>query len=259
MDERIYKGGTISEPGLWRDVPRKRGARKAANSRPLVPCPKPTHPNFKDLTGRRFSRLTVTAYAGRIGESHAFWCECDCGKEIATRGYNLTGGYTQSCGCLWEDRARDTKTTHGLSKSPEAAILNGMKMRCHNPNVKSFPRYGGRGISVCDRWRFGDGDKSAVECFLEDMGPRPTPNHSIDRYPDQDGNYEPGNCRWATASQQEENKPSTRMITFQGRTQTVHAWARETGIPIKQIVKRLHRDWSVERALTQPLRGRKQK
>lgn len=111
----------------------------------------------------------------------------------------LVKNHTKSCGCLRKKRAKEIKSIHGLSRSLEYKIWHSMKMRCTNDKVKAYKYYGGRGISVCERWM-------KFENFISDMGLRPTTKHSIDRYPNKDGNYEPGNCRWATSSEQSENR-----------------------------------------------------
>lgn len=226
-----------------------------SNSRAkFTPGSRPSHPHFKDLSGQSFGMLRVEAYAGRIGTSHAFSCQCECGGSVITRGYCLTSGMTKSCGCLKAGWAAKNKVTHGLSRSNEYAIWAGMKNRCLNKNVKAYPRYGGVGIKICDRWLHGENGKSGVECFFEDMGPRPSRSHSLDRYPDWDGNYEPGNVRWATASEQQHNKKGNPRIAYQGRELQPCEWAAETGIPASEIAKRIRRGWTAERALTQPLR-----
>ncbi|TIX28802.1 hypothetical protein [Mesorhizobium sp.] len=222
---------------------------------PLVVAERPNHPLFRDLTGMRFGSLSVTAYAGRIGKSHAFHCQCDCGGKLATRGYNLTGGFTTSCGCAIAPSVTAAKKTHGLSHTREWRIWSGMKTRCLNPKVKSFDNYGGRGITVCDRWLIGDGERNGFECFIADLGMRPSLDHSLERK-ENDGNYEPGNVVWATRPEQAKNTRVVRRIEFRGETKTSHEWASITGITANEINKRLGRGWSVERALTQPMRGR---
>lgn len=223
---------------------------------PVTQSPRPNHPLFKDLTGQRFSRLIVKDYAGRIGTSHAFLCGCDCGAEITTRGYCLTMGETKSCGCIIADNNRARLTTHGLGGKPIWRIWAGMKTRCLNKNVKAYPLYGGMGVKVCARWLFGQDGKSGFECFYADMGPRPSAEYSIDRYPDPAGNYEPGNVRWATDNQQAQNTRKTKRIIFRGEEKTVHEWSAIVGIKAYEILRRLGRNWSIDRALTQPMRVR---
>jgi hypothetical protein len=230
-------------------------ARRKNGGQSLVVCEKPTHALFRDLTGQSFGRLHVESYAGRISGQNAFWCRCECGGRIAVRGACLTGEITRSCGCLIDERGREMKMTHGLTGSPEYEIYRGMRMRCLNPNVKSYPRYGGRGITICERWLHGEGGLSGAECFVADMGSRPSPDHSIERR-NVNGPYSPDNCLWADRSTQAKNTSVTPHVTYNGRTASVHEWEVITGIPATQIAKRLGRGWSPERALTQPMRVR---
>jgi hypothetical protein len=128
----------------------------------------------------------------------------------------------------------------------ERRTLYWMRARCLNPNCEKYANYGGRGIKVCERWM------RSFEAFYEDMGPRPSPKHSIDRI-DNDGDYEPGNCRWATDDVQRWNKRSSRpLLEYDGRRMTVYEWAEVTGIHFGTIVTRVNRGWSMRDALTIP-------
>lgn len=143
--------------------------------------------------------------------------------------------------------------THGETRkrkvSPEYMTWTSIKTRCLNPRDQHYANYGGRGITICVRWR------DSFDAFLADVGRRPSPQHSIDRYPDQNGNYEPGNVRWATTMEQAYNRRTNILLTFDGRTQCLAAWAREFGILPSTLGQRLKR-WDLERALTTPLRHR---
>lgn len=161
---------------------------------------------------------------------------------------DLVSGDAKSCGCLKLDMFVERFTTHGGSSTPEYAIWYSMIRRCETPSDTNYPRYGACGIRACDRWRH------SFENFLADMGPRPSPEHSIDRI-ESAGNYEPGNCRWTTRIEQNRNRRSNRMVTWNGRTQTLAAWAEEVGIYGDLLSYRLNAGWSVERALTTPARG----
>lgn len=143
--------------------------------------------------------------------------------------------------------------THGLCRAPEYVIWNSMRQRCDSKTCKAYERYGGRGITVCERWKFGENGKTGFECFLNDMGPRPSKRHSIDRT-NNNGNYDPKNCRWATYKEQANNKRDNVLLTFKGRTMTVTAWAELIGIKGATLEKRFILGWPVERALTQSLR-----
>lgn len=161
-------------------------------------------------------------------------------------GSNLRHGHTSSCGCR-RVAAGKRNRIHGRTDTPEFKIWTGVLTRCENPRCEAYPRYGGRGIEVCERWQ-------TFENFLADMGPRPSADHSIDRI-ENDGNYEPGNCRWATDAEQNQNTRSNRLLTYAGRTQPLSVWAREFGIRRETVRERLKAGWDVERALTVAPRG----
>lgn len=152
-----------------------------------------------DLTGKRFTRLTVIKVSGKDAAHKTLWlCACDCGNESIVAAGNLTSGTSKSCGCLKSDRIKETKTIHGRgTKDPTYGTWYSMRQRCRNPNNHKYKYYGGRGITVCKRW-------DAFLDFLADMGERPA-GRTLDRI-DPDGNYEPGNCRWATPREQRLNQ-----------------------------------------------------
>lgn len=210
--------------------------------------------NFEDLTGGQFGRWTVMKYVGhsRSKQSH-FLCKCSCGTNRIVRGTSLKlgsrRGGTVSCGChLVEIMTTHGQTSRGRTQPRTYRIWANMLKRCRNHNSPDFSDYGGRGIKVCDRW-------SDYSKFIEDVGECP-PQHSIDRFPDNDGNYEPGNVRWATLKQQARNKRNNRMLEYDGRSQCVAAWAEECGLRARTIVHRLAIGWSVTDALTKSVRNR---
>jgi hypothetical protein len=142
--------------------------------------------------------------------------------------------------------------TRGHAMTPEYTAWMSMRRRCEDPRGPMFRHYGGRGISVCRRWR------KSFEAFLADVGPRPSPLHSLDRI-DNDRNYEPGNVRWATRIEQASNKRTSRLIEYRGRTQTAAAWARELGILYNTVLERLKRGWPAARSLSEPIDVRRRR
>ncbi len=197
-----------------------------------------------DLTGQTFGRLTVTVYAGKS----KWHCLCSCGNTASVNGHYLTTGYTRSCGCLRNEKTAERSINHGHERngqaSPELMVFRNMHSRCYNPTTESYALYGARGIKVCDRW-------GSFQHFLDDMGPRPSPRHSIDRI-NNDGDYEPGNCRWATNKEQANNTRHNRLLTLDGCTMSMQQWADKIGINRRRIAKRLAKGWTVEDALRRP-------
>jgi hypothetical protein len=202
----------------------------------------------KDLTGRKFHRWTVRAYLGK-----SYWlCLCECGAERRLFTGNLTSGKSRSCGCLRAEVVSKTSRRHGLSKTAEYKVWAGIKRRCLNPNDASFPAYGGSGVTVCDRWA------SSFEAFLADVGSRPSASHTIERADNAKG-YEPGNCRWASRTEQNRNKGNNRVVEFRGVRRTVSEWAALVGVGASTLQWRLAHGWAADDALTTPARrGRNQ-
>lgn len=216
---------------------------------------KKTPPNFTDLTGKQFGRLTVLHRDESIHDhtKGAAWvCQCLCGNVTSVLTKELNYGSIQSCGCLRDELLAQGNLKHGSARrgqvSPEYKAWKRMKERCHTSTSKNYPRYGGRGIVVCDRWR------NSFEAFLEDVGPRPTPKHSLDRYPDNNGNYEPGNVRWATRTEQARNTRSTVFLTLNGETHCLSEWSEIVHIKHSILVDRHSYGWPDEQILTTPVR-----
>lgn len=179
----------------------------------------------KDLTGQTFNRLTVVATSNRVQKNRPrYLCQCSCGTQLTVDHYHLLSGHTSSCGCAKIDQHTTRLRTHGQSKSSEYKSWVGMKDRCLNPNIKAFKDYGGRGITICDRWLL------SFENFLSDMGPKPSPDLTLDRI-DVNGNYEPLNCRWLSKPDQNRNTRATVKLTYSGETMSTSEWAVRLCIP----------------------------
>ena len=164
---------------------------------------------FRDLTGCRFNRLVVLMREPNANRRVMWLCRCDCGNHISVRSDSLSDINTQSCGCLHRQAATkigDRTSTHRMSGTPEHRAWKGMINRCENPRSRNYDRWGGRGIKICPQWR------NSFARFFRDMGAKPSPLLSLDRI-DNNGNYEPGNCRWATAKQQANNQRKRKCLT----------------------------------------------
>lgn len=187
----------------------------------------------------RFGRLTVTSFA--FSKNHAYWnCICDCGEKRIVAASNLKHR-TRSCGCLW----REAHTIHGKHKSPEFYVWASMIERCNNPKNKNYNSYGGRGISICDRWN------KSFEKFFEDMGERPTEKHSLDRIDNNKG-YSKQNCRWATQRQQSLNRRTTVMIEINSKKIPLAEAAEIYGIKYKTLAARYRSGWRGEKLFSTP-------
>jgi len=198
-----------------------------------------------DLTGQVFGRLTVVGFAGIGSNRSARWeCICLCGAVVVINSATLRNGRTQSCGCYHKQLLRERNTLHGLCKSTEYGSWSNMRKRCNRPNDPQYADYGGRGITVCEEWE-------SFENFYKDMGPKPTPKHSIDRI-DNDGNYCKDNCRWATQKQQNTNQRSNKRLSFNGETLTISEWADRLGISVSTLHSRLRLGWDAHRVLSTP-------
>ena len=201
----------------------------------------------RNLSGQRFGRLLVIGLVGKTDAQKCVWlCQCDCGVETEVVAASLKNGVTKSCGCLDRElklKKLSTPTPQKLFRS-EYSSWSSMITRCTNENRACYKRYGGRGITVCDRWR-------DFKKFMEDMGPKPSPSHSIDRI-DNNGNYCPENCRWATNKVQANNSTKCKMITYLGKTQSIMLWCEELNLKYTTTVARLSRGMSVQAAFTSP-------
>lgn len=208
-----------------------------------------------DMTGQRFGSWTVEGRGGKDKHGQALWlCLCDCGNRSEVPGGRLRRGESRSCGCQKGAACAAANIKHGASvrgrMTSEYRAWSNMIDRCERPGNKQYADWGGRGIKVCVRWR------ESFAAFLEDMGPRPSPSHTIDRV-DNDGDYEPGNCRWATRREQGLNKRNNRSITADGETLYLAEWARRLGTHPSTIISRIKLGWSERRAVTTPITRRR--
>lgn len=224
--------------GTVRNVPRTRlvrgkstncGCRQIAN---------------QDLTGQTFNRWTVISFVETKKRQRWWLCECECGNQGIVPTSSLRKNISQSCGCLRVDMVKKGK--HGQSRHPLYHTWANMMLRCYKETDRGFHRYGGRGITVCDRWH-------SLLAFIEDMGERPSPQHSIDRI-NNNGNYCPENCRWATKLEQAENRRTTILHTLNGESRSVPDWARQYNVPRHRVYQRLKYGWTLLDALTRPSR-----
>ena len=197
--------------------------------------------------GKKYGRLTILSEPE--GEHRYVNCKCDCGTIKQIQLHALKSGRIVSCGCYNKEVNKERLTTHGMHNTKGAYFSwQSMKARCLNPNATGYAYYGGRGIKVCERWL-------KFENFYADMGDPPS-GMTIDRI-DNNGNYEPSNCKWSTLIEQSNNKRSNHRITFNGLTKTLKQWANTMGINYGTLCGRINvYNWPVERALTQPVRGR---
>lgn len=191
--------------------------------------------SLKVNPGDRFGKWTVIR---RIHGSK-WQCKCECGAIMEVWGYAIAGGKSLGCNCR--------KTTHGMSRTALYRTWVGIRSRCTDKNNPQYRYYGEAGVSVCERW-------DSFENFFHDMGKKPSPSHSIDRWPDPSGNYEPGNCRWATVIEQNRNKRKTVMATIKGVTRPVKEWCEINNINYETVLSRISRGWSDERSITEPVK-----
>ncbi len=207
-------------------------------------------------TNPRSGRLVFVSVSDRKEKRGIYFnCLCDCGARVTVRSDHFGKAAIKSCGCLRRDTiasiGRGTKT-HGGSRSAEYQIWVSMIRRCHDKKNCNYRLYGARGITVCERWR------ESFQAFMDDMGKRPEGVYpsgrsrlSIDRFPNNDGDYEPGNCRWAVGLQQGNNKRTNVFLSFDGKNLTLMEWSRVLKMAHPTLRARIRSGWSVERALTE--------
>lgn len=176
---------------------------------------------------QRFGRLVIIEYIN----SKTVHVKCDCGTEKTVQYGHLMRGVTTSCGCLRAEMLSERRSTHKRTDSREYRAWCNMKARCYTPGTIGFARWGGRGITVCDRW------KNSFENFLADMGECPK-GFTLERV-SVDGNYEPANCKWASFKEQQNNKSDNVLIDYDGRRQTIAMWADEIGLRYHTLYRRV--------------------
>jgi hypothetical protein len=198
------------------------------------------------LTGQAFNGNTAISFSKKTKHNKAVWLfKCHCGKYFEAIGSIIKNGHQLSCGCL--QHKTQFKKTHGKTNTPEFAVWHAMRHRCKN---KRFKRYGGRGISVCERW-------NSFANFLDDIGERPSPNHSIERI-DNNLGYFKENCRWATPEDQANNRITNKIYEINGTKNTLAQWCRFYNIRYGTVCMRIHKyGWGIRDALTRPIRYKK--
>lgn len=214
----------------------------------ITSVPLPKYEQFRDLTGRKFFRLKVKGFAGLRGKRKKpqWHCECECGSLTVVQSDNLLSGHTQSCGCYSQEVRVASRTSHGYSRNrkptPEYKSWLGLVARCNNPNSGGYESWGGRGIKVCERWM-------KFESFIADMGQMPGKGYSIERI-DNNGNYSPDNCKWATRAEQCRNRRSNIIIEYRGERKVLKDWCSILGLKYHTVFARIrYYGWTVERAL----------
>ena len=206
---------------------------------------------FIDLTGQKFGRLTVIKRANNKGKRTAWICVCKCGNELITTTDNLRCGDTQSCGCYNKEQNGLAHKKHGLRNEKLYAVHQSIKARCYNKNNKQYKDYGGRGITVCDEWLGENGVKNFIK-WSKNNGYKK--NLTIDRI-DNNGNYDPDNCRWVDMKTQQNNRCNNHLITYNGETHTLSQWAEIMHINKGALSLRINRyHWDIEKALNTPCR-----
>ena len=203
----------------------------------------------EDLTGKRFGRLIVVEFNGHNKYRQPRWlCKCDCGNTTVVTGSDLRSGATLSCGCYRKDRIMEAKVTHGMSYSNVYPEYNNMKRRCYNENAHNYKHYGGRGIKICDRWL------NDIHEFYNDVSVLPNfreEGYTLDRI-NNDGDYEPGNVRWATRKEQSNNRrpyyTCKNLYEYDGKMRSLKEISDITGISRSTLNNRILKGWEPEKA-----------
>jgi len=204
---------------------------------------------MKDVSGQQFGRLTAIGAIGRNKHRNILWlCICECGSESTTTVAHLLANHSTSCGCKQVEAIIATNLTHGLTDIDGYSSWKNMRSRIYNKDNLKYPRYGGRGITICSEW-----DDFGV--FIRDMGKRPSAQHSIERR-ENDGNYCPENCSWELPIVQANNTMNNRFISHDSITLTMSQWSRKIGMNYGTLKWRLQQGWSDQDAITTPVNHR---
>lgn len=196
----------------------------------------------KDLTGKKFGKLTVVKKVERKNRSNQWLCKCDCGKEVVCYQYNLERGTSTSCGCLRSYYAKKTRSCHGESTGKFYKKWSSIKTRCYNKNTPCYKNYGGRGIKMCDEWLdfWNFREWAYKNGYSEGL--------TLERI-DVNGNYEPSNCKWIPMKEQAINKRNNSFIEYGGKRQTLSQWSKELGVGKEVLSYRYRAGWAPEECL----------
>lgn len=209
--------------------------------------------NINEFINKKFGRLLAIGEGDKNKNRRTIKCLCDCGGIKNILPTSLRNGYTKSCGCLSIEHKNNfgnkyithNQTNKNSEFSSEYKIFRGIKERCYNPNNPAYKNYGGRGITLCNRWLEPNGQ--GFINFLNDVGQRPTKKHSIDRFPDKNGNYTPDNCRWATDSEQVRNRRNTKLIEYNNEIKSLAEWCEIFNIKYHSAFYRLNKNWTLDK------------
>ena len=197
-----------------------------------------------NIAGKKFNKLTAISFDSVSNSGNHKWLfSCECGNKKVILKSHAKSGHTKSCGCYNSDLTIKRNTKHNnckrIGRSKAYSTWSSIKKRCYNFNQSNYERYGARGIKVCDKW------VESFENFLEDMGEPPTAEHSIDRI-NNNGDYEPSNCKWSSVEEQANNKRNSIIITFNNKKQTLAQWCRELNLNYKSTYKKVRNNKSIE-------------
>lgn len=206
---------------------------------------------FKNIVGQKFGKLLILTDNERKNNTSNLYCRClcDCGNEKLIRKSCILNGNTKSCGCLAKDAHKNRESYHGDSDTTEYTTYTCMKYRCYNPKNHAYKDYGGRGITVCDRWMGKNGYKN----FISDMGYKNNPELTLERIDNEKG-YSPENCIWATRKAQATNRRTTTKYKYLGKELTLNEWSKSTGIHKSTLYYRvIMLKWSIKKAIETPI------